>query len=124
MSDQRPVYLIPYHEYVGNYSVEGEGVPPDGVTLQNGCNIRAKIDYVFTGPNGEPIVEDQILSENWKEEWSIELTVMDCGCCAKRSDIYKIQKNILKYLEEKYPDNTHPETMGELNELWWKLYDD
>ena len=124
MTDSRPVYVIPDSEYIGNYCVEGEGVPASGVTLSNGCQVRARIEYDFTGPDGEIINKDQILSENWKEEWSIELTVMDCGCCAKRSDIYKIQKNILKYLEEKYPNNTHPKTMDEMNELWWKLYDD
>ena len=122
MTDTRPVYLIPRSEYEGNYCVEGEGLPC-GTTLANGCKIRAKIEYVFTGPNGETIYKEQILSENWKEEWTEEFAAGDCDCCAKRYNVYNVQERIKNYLEEKYPGNNHPQTMDELNKVWYEILD-
>ena len=124
MTDERPVYLIPRSEYEGNYSVEGEGVPRDGIRLVNGCQVRARIEYEFTGPDGERIYEDQILSENWKEEWAWE-TSTKCDCCAKRTGVYKMEETTKRYLEDKYPGDKHPQTMDELNKLWYSIvYDE
>lgn len=113
--DNRPVYLIPHEEYHGNYSVEGEGVPPDGVTLSNGCNICAKIEYIFADPEGNPLDDEQILDSDWKDEWIDQILY-------QYSDEDKSKKNkLLEFANKSYPDNNHPQTVSESNDFFWKL---
>ena len=127
---------------INHPTIVGKGLPSESVKTSSGCLIRSSLTYHFSDPDGNPLRQEQILNEDWKEDWVYHSLqeyeynwlkgLRQFTCCHKfgenlgellmekiemnRSDFEEsMTKLLMEKIEMKYPDQNYPKTVGELN---------
>ena len=93
-SDLSPVYIISTDEYEDHPLIVGEGLPSGSVKTSSGCLISSSITYHFKDPDGNPLRQEQILNQYWKEDWVDMLKHKFANVTGKQS-FPKMLRNLL-----------------------------
>ena len=73
---------------------------------------------IFTDSAGNSLQKEQILDQYWVDDWLNELMDKYKVDDNNYGNIRQLMKEIYVY---KYESGEYPQTIGELNNYWWKL---